>query len=255
MFHTFVTQYFQPFPVCVLLMALGIGSLWHKRRETRRRLVVLSVCFLLMTVLTFPAVGYLLRGSLEWQYAPLEQRPEDVTAIVVLGGGVHPPDGPRLRAELDNDSQNRCLRAVEVYLQGSPCPILVSGGKDPTEPDPACAELMRDFLVQLGVSAGDVIVENQSRTTFENAVESRKVLDAHGWGKIVLVTDVTHLGRALGCFRKQGIDALPCGCQYRSTPSSGSRYSFLPSPSALQECQRVWHEWLGLAWYRLTGKI
>jgi uncharacterized SAM-binding protein YcdF (DUF218 family) len=234
---------------------LGIASLWYKRRETRRRLLGVTVAFLLMTALTLPAVGYLLAGSLEWQYAPLDRRPENADAIVVLGGGIHPPDGPRFHAELDHDTLYRCLRAAEMYRQGRPCPVLVSGGKNPADPGPACAHLMRDFLLQLGVPPTDVLVEDWSRTTFENAVESRKVLEAHGLGKVVLVTDATHLGRAVSCFHKQGVDVVPCGCQYRATPANGSRYNFVPSPVAVRDCQRAFHEWVGLAWYWLKGRV
>jgi uncharacterized SAM-binding protein YcdF (DUF218 family) len=256
MYTFFVWQLLQPFPLLMLLLALGLANLWRKRRETRKRLLLLTVPFLLLTVLSIPAVAHLLRGWVEDQSPPLEQRPDDVEAIVVLSGSAYPADGARGHAELAEDSLYRCLRAVELYRQGKPCPVLVSGGNsDPRAPGEACADVMRDFLLQQGVAPADLIVENQSRSTYENAVESCKLLKERQLHKIVLVTDATHMPRALGCFRKQGVEVVPASCRYRATPKDDSRLGFVPSPSALAGCQQVCHEWLGSAWYRLRGRI
>jgi uncharacterized SAM-binding protein YcdF (DUF218 family) len=254
--YRLVTELLQPFFVLYLLTALLLLSLWRKRRENRRRLPALGICFLLLTLCSIPAVSYFALGSLEWPYPPLKQRPEDVQAIVVLAGHLRPGDEVRLRPELGDDTCDRCLRAAEVYHQGSPCPVLVSGGTVDAEAQRApCAPLMRDFLVQLGVSASDVIVEDRSRTTWENAVESQKLLDPRGIHRVVLITDAAHLFRAVRCFRKQGLDVVPCGCRYRATSWSGRLVNFLPSPGGAGGLQAAWHEWLGTAWYWLQGRI
>src|SRR5262245_6082397 len=188
----------------LLLLAVSLGCLWRQRSGGCRWLGALTGLYITLVVLSTPAVAYRLRGSLEWQYAGLKERPPDAGAIVVLGGGVLPVDGPRTVAELDDDSLRRCLRAAELYHDGAPCPVLVSGGKDDTDPGPACAQVMNDLLVRLGVLASDIIVEDQSRSTYENAVESRRLLDDRQLGKIVLVTSALHLPRAVACFQKLG---------------------------------------------------
>lgn len=246
----------QPFFMLYLLTGLLLLSLWRKRRENRRRLPILGVCFLLLTLSSIPAVSYLALGSLEWPYPPLKERPDDVQAIVVLAGYVRPSDEVRLQSELGDDTRDRCLRAAELYHQGLPCRVLVSGGiVDGETQRPPCAPLMRDFLVQLGVSTKDVIVEDHSRTTWENAVESRKLLDPLGIHRVVLVSDAAHLFRAVRCFRKQGLDVVPCGCRYRATSLSGRLVNFLPSPGGAGGLQEAWHEWLGTVWYWLQGRI
>jgi uncharacterized SAM-binding protein YcdF (DUF218 family) len=255
--YDFVSEYLsQPFALLYVVIALAIINLWRKRKESRKRLLWVTIPFILFTVLSMPAAAHLALGSLEWQYPPLEDRPTDVEAIVILGGGVAPPDGMRLRADLDRSSLLRCLRGADLYHRGKPCLVLVSGGKaDPTEPGPAVSEAMSQFLALHGVPAGDLIVENRSATTYENAVECCKLLKERGLRKIILVTDGTHLMRATGCFRKQGIDVIPCGCAYRATPSSKGRYNFAPSPKAAIEYQQVCHEWVGTAWYWINGRI
>jgi uncharacterized SAM-binding protein YcdF (DUF218 family) len=171
-------------------------------------------------------VSRLALGSLEWQYPPQQERPADVEAIVVLAGGVIPPDGARDRAKLDEES-----------------------------PGPTGAELMRAFLVQLGVRRGDLLVEDASRSTYENAVESTRLLREHHLRRVALVTDAVDLFRAVRCFRKQGVEPLPSASHYRAGRFEWSLVAFLPSPGALRGCRRVWHEWLGAGYYWLRGRI
>jgi uncharacterized SAM-binding protein YcdF (DUF218 family) len=254
--HRLVTGLLQPTFLLYLLTALGVALLWRKRQESRRRLLWLTVAFLALTLLCVPAVGHLALGTLEWPYPPLEQRPQDAEAIVVLAGYVIPPSGSRSQAELGEDTLRRCVKAMELYRQGKACPVLVSGGKvNPDDPGPTCAEAMRDFLVRVGVKADDVILEGRSRDTFENAVESCKLLRERGLRKVVLVTDATHLHRALACFRRQGFEAVPCGCRYRAVALSGSVFDFLPRPAAARGLEDACHERLGTVWYWVQGRL
>jgi uncharacterized SAM-binding protein YcdF (DUF218 family) len=254
--YRFLVELLQPYPLLLLFSGLVLASLWRKCREARGRLGVLTLAFVALTLLSTPAVSCLALGSLEWQYPPAEQRPADAEVIVVLAGGVIPPGGTPGRAELDEDTIRRCRHAARLYRQGKPCPVLVSGGKvDPDTEAPPCAYLMRDFLVQLGVREPDVLVEDGSRTTYENAVETVKVLNARGLRRAVLVTDAVDLFRAVRCFRKQGAEPVASASWYRASRLEGSLFDYLPSPAAVVGCQRAWHEWLGALWYRLRDRI
>jgi uncharacterized SAM-binding protein YcdF (DUF218 family) len=263
MYHLAV-ELLQPFFLLYLVSGLLLLISWRKRGEVptsaqpsplrSRRRVLLALAFLALGLCCTPAAGYLALGTLEWPYPPLEQRPEDAQAIVVLAGYVHRAEGVRRRPELGEDTVYRCLRAAELYHQGPPYLILVSGNSV-KEGGPAIAPLMRDFLVKLGVSASNVIVESQSRTTWENAVESHKLLEQRGIRKVILVTDAPHLFRAVRCFAKQGVEVVPCGCRYRASAFHGDLADFLPSPSGAQGVQTAWHEWLGSVWYWMRGRI
>jgi uncharacterized SAM-binding protein YcdF (DUF218 family) len=254
--YSFINYLLRPYTLALLFLAIGLVLTWRRRREGRRQLLWVVVPFLALVGLSLPAVGHLAVGSLEWRHPPLADRPQDVGAIVVLGSSVLAPDRGRERPELDSSAVHRCLEAARLYRQGKPCPVLVSGGKpDPTVPGPACAELMAELLVRLGVSAGDVLVESASRTTYENAVESRKVLEGRQVSRVVLVTEASHLRRAVLCFRKQGLEVVPAGGYYRKTEFGWSLQAFLPTVSALSDCETAAHEWVGLAWYWLRGRV
>jgi uncharacterized SAM-binding protein YcdF (DUF218 family) len=254
--YEFLVTLIQPFTLLYLLLGAATVNLWRKPREKRGRLLFLTLSFVGLTLVCTPAVAHVALGSLEWQFAPADEMPDGAQAIVVLSAGVRPPSGARIKAELDEDSLQRCLHAADLYRLRPTCTVVVSGGKvDPEVPGPACATMMRDFLVRVGVRDSDIKVEDSSRTTYENAVECAKLLKHAGLEKAVLVTDAVDMFRALRCFRKQGLELTPSPCRYRATEFKATIFAFLPSPGAAKGCQRAWHEWLGTVWYWLKGRI
>jgi uncharacterized SAM-binding protein YcdF (DUF218 family) len=253
--YQFVVELLEPHIILSLLVCLALFQLWRKRREPTRRLWPLILPLAALAVVSMPVVAHLAVLSLESQYPSAEQREAEAEAIVVFSAGLYPPNGPRQQAEMDEDALYRCLHAARLYAKG-PRPLLVSGGKvDADTPGPSCAAVMGDFLRQLGVKEADLVLEQNSRTTYENAVESAKLLKERGLHRVLLVVDAVDMPRAALCLRKQGIEVLPAPCHYRATSMEWSLFSFLPSPGAARGFQRVWHEWLGLAWYWLRGRL
>jgi len=251
-----ISDFLQPFILFHLAAIVGLANLWHRRRESRRRLLLITIPYAALTFWCLPWVSYLALGTLEWWYPPLRPRPTDVGAIVVLAGNMLPADAGRRRAELGLTTVSRCRHAIDLYRQGPPLPVLVSGGRLTSNPsDPPSSRLMRDFLVEQGVRPVDIVEEDRSRTTHENAIECGKRLRLREIRKVVLVTDATHMLRAEGTFRRQGIEAIPSACNYRTLGFDRSLLDFLPSPKAALTCQAVWHEWLGIAWYRVRGAL
>jgi uncharacterized SAM-binding protein YcdF (DUF218 family) len=245
----------QPTVFLSLLTLLAAANLWRKRKENRGRLLWLTVPLVLLVLWCMPATSYLALGLLEWSNPPLQRRPADTEAIVVLSGYLRVATSGGTQVELGEDTLCRCVRAAEVYRDGKRCPVVVSGGKfDAAAPGPALAVAMGDFLRRQGVAEDDLIVEDRSLTTYQNAVESCRLLDERGIHKIVLVTDAAHLDRAVACFRKQGAEVIPCGCRYRALGIDWSLRAFLPDPTAARGTQDALHEWLGSAWYRVQGK-
>ena len=176
-----LTGLLQPY----LLLFVLFGG-WHLNRCAGRAnrsvgLLVITLPFVALTLLSMPAIAYVSLGTLEWRYPPTEQRPDDASAIVVLGGGIELADATRRRAEMNSYTLTRCLHAARVYRRGKPSrsSSLVAGST--TRPStPAVASSPRDFLLAQGIDDADLIVEDRSRTTHENAVECRKLLDQRG---------------------------------------------------------------------------
>ena len=134
--------------------------------------------------------------------------------------------------------------------------MVASGGNpDPTQLGPTCGEAMSEFLADAGVAPADLLSEERSRTTYENAAETHRLLDRRGVKRIALVTSATHLRRSERCFRAQGFEVAPRGANYMATDLRWSIRTFLPSSSAAHTVSAATHEWIGLAWYWMHGRI
>jgi uncharacterized SAM-binding protein YcdF (DUF218 family) len=246
----------QPTFLLFLLVGLALANLWRKRKESRGRLLWVTVPYLLLLVLSIPAVGYMAQAALERPYPPSTDMPEDTQAIVVLSGYMLYPDHIRTKAELGPDTLYRCLHGVKLHQKAPHCPILVTGGHpDGTPPGPPLAEVMRDFLKEQGVPEDKIWLETESTTTYENAALSSALLQKQNVRRIVLVTDAEHMYRASLCFQKQGMEVTPSACNHVATKFRGQLEDFLPSPRGAGKFERAFHEIVGLAYYKLQGRI
>jgi uncharacterized SAM-binding protein YcdF (DUF218 family) len=245
----------QPFVLFTVLMSIGLVLIWRRCPECRRILALVVAVFVLFTATCTPAFSHLFVGSLERRYPSVKPAQKQEQAIVVLSCWVHPAKGLRREPELGPDTLYRCLRASELYLRGEPRPIIVSGGQVKADEDLTFAEAMKTFLVGQGVAPQDVLVEDRSTTTYENAVETAKILKRLKIDTVVLVVDAVDMLRAERCFQAQGIAVLPSPTNYRTSEFEWSPGSFLPEPDSTAHTQRAAHERLGLIWYWLNDRV
>jgi len=247
----------QPFPLCVVGLGLSLAVASWRSPDLRRRLRWAWLFYALLLVDCLPITAYFIAGALEWQYPRRMSRPEETKVIVVLGGGVYGAIGPDDVDRLSDSSIYRAQRAAELYRTGPSCTVIVSGGHaDPTLNIASPATLMAEFLTRSGVDPADLIIEAESRNTAENAEFTAKVLRQHGWKDgVVLVTSAVHIPRSMLLFRRQGYDAIPVACSYRTQECEQGVFAFWPQSSAASANQEVVHEVLGMAWLWLRGKI
>lgn len=206
-----------------------------------------------------------LRRSLEWQYLPPDPIPHS-EVIVVLGGGTESMQYPRQMVEI-NGAGDRVLYASRLYHQGVAPRLLLSGSYiawlSNTSSSPA--EEMGVILEMLGVPEEALWLEAESRNTYENAVNSAKILNRQGISRIVLVTSAAHMPRAVGLFEKQGVEVIPAPTDYTVTQDSWEQLwepairsqilNFLPDAADLAGSTAVLKEYLGILVYKLRGWI
>ena len=62
--------------------------------------------------------------------------------------------------------------------------------------------------------------------------------------------------RSMMSFRGQGVEVTPSGCNYRVSATTGEgMYRLLPSAGAASLVRLVAHEWIGIVWYWLNGRL
>ena len=251
-----------PLTWVVLVMMMTCLWLWLPLTPTRLRRArigaAIGLC-LLITIST-PLVARPLLGGLEawYPHSPLLKN-EPYDAIVVLGAGVLEPGTLRPVTDLSPSSKNRATCGVDLYQQGYAPKLVFSGGNGHAFKDaPKDAEEMKRWAERLGVSKDAIVGEDQSRTTYENATETKRLLGA---ASIVLVTSASHLPRATALFTKQGFKVTPVPCDFLIKNLPGDTFQeldpfdVLPNDRAMDQTTGAVTEWAGMAIYWLTGKL
>jgi uncharacterized SAM-binding protein YcdF (DUF218 family) len=190
MYYQFLKYFTDAYVVCSCLLGTALAVMWIRKQNRRRpgfRWV--SAAYLFSVVVAVPATSYWPLRWIEGRFPPLSDNVDGAQAIVVLGGGVFPPDSIRRRPELSPGSSRRCLYAWELYRRFGPLPVFVSGASvNPGRQGPGEAEAMKQFLLELGIRPEDLYLESSSSTTHENAIFTSRVLQQGGIEKIILVT-------------------------------------------------------------------
>lgn len=179
------------------------------------------------------------------------QAGEAPEVLLVLSAGWHgrpDPQGSLSRAGLE-----RTVEAVAAARRWPLAAVVVTGGPSPGE-SAGSGERMAGDALRLGLDPARLSVEPLAQTTQGNAVYGAAFVKARGWTRVAVVTSGTHMRRALGSLRKEGIDAMPLCAGRRVTEG---RIGFEPTPNAgaLAATTEALHERIGLAYYRLRGWI
>ena len=112
-----------------------------------------------------------------------------VDAIIVLASGVDPD------RVLSYSPRRRVKAGVAAWQAGKTSTLIMSGGTV-TGTDLTGAAMMRDYAVDLGMPAGSILLEDRSRTTFENLRFSFAIAAEAGHARLAVLTDQHHLTRA-----------------------------------------------------------
>ena len=230
-------------PPTVLILASMLAvwwSVWNPHLGIATAIVTSGLLYLAAT----PAVATRMLQAVEVRSAP---KPDfsAAQAIVVLGGGVRAGDGGQVPDTLGTGSLERVVFAARAYRQLH-LKVAVAGAGRPDHT--AEAALMKSVL-EGDFNVPVTWVEDQSRSTWENAVDTAKLLKPAGITTVVLVTHAWHMKRALWSFERAGLHALPWPAPI--TYDEPRRLDdYLPSIGALEDSYRALHEAIGLAYYR-----
>jgi uncharacterized SAM-binding protein YcdF (DUF218 family) len=254
--YRIIVMLMEPYTFLVMSLVFLTGLAWWRQKPRTWLLRIATMVLGLLYLCSMSVNGYLLMRTLEASYPPKDDAPAQDDIVVVLSSGVINERDDGSRWHLDATGTARCLYALKLYHKAGHCRLLLSGGKvDDSDPAPLLADAMRDFLVDLGVKSEDVLLENNSKSTFENAAFTVKLLNKSSASKIWLVTAASHMDRSVRCFEKQGVSVIASPCDHETLVCDLGVCHFLPSSIGLSQFTRAAHEWQGRMWYRLRGRI
>ena len=242
------------YPLSAILWLLLVAIVFFFLRH--RNLLGASL-FLMVTIIVIAgsplSTGFYRRH--EQQYLPVQvARLPRVDAIVLLGGDVGLPLIPRLDSEFHG---SRALHTLRLYRAGKARMIVVSGGNVfPQNELQAESFYTASLLEEWGVPPDAILIEGNSRNTYENAKETKKLMNSRQFDKILLVTSAFHMPRALATFKMAGIDAIPSPSSYSIVNYSRPQIlDWIPSLENFGKMQAVIREKLGILVYRYRGWI
>lgn len=252
-----------PLTWAVTLAGTAMLLAWLPHSPSRQRwirLTATAACLVLLFATT-PIVAKPLTGLLEnWPVNHPSPSAPPAHAIVVLGGGIYDTGTLRPSIELSPESRLRTICGAELFHQGLAPALLITGGdlsifgSGPTEP-----ATMKEWAIRLGVPADAILTDERARTTYENALGTKRLLGDQA--AILLVSSAGHLWRATALFEKQGLHVTPYACgfhaKHRATDiwSDLTLFDLLPASWALQRTTEVAEEVAGMIVYRLAGKL
>ena len=229
------------------LFTMFICALIFKKK--RRKILLYSICMFYFITNSFIA------DSLSRIWEIKRYSPTQIYDIGIVLGGVADYD-KLTRAHNFNKHADRLLDAQQLYHQGKIKKILISGGNGMLFNDGYIeANAMRDYLLLNNIPNKDILIENTSRNTNENAINSSKILKSKfPEGKFLLITSATHMRRAQFCFEEAGVKtkSFPTDCT-TSYNNLNVEYLLLPRVQALEKWEELIHEWIGYIVYKIKA--
>lgn len=252
-----IVRLMQPYGLSLSALALCLFWTYWRRRDWRRALRGPMIFLVIVLLDSLPITVWLTNGILEQRFPRIEARPPDLQAIVVLGGGAIPPRQPGEKTRPGLSSLLRALRAAELYHEGPPCQVIVSGGwPDPKRGATSAGATMVEVLTRNGVAPSDILLEEESRNTDQNATLSAKILRERGMTKrVALVTSAAHLWRSERLFHREQIEVIPVGCDYHTDKLGSDLWLLWPAGDAVSMNQDAFHEYVGIVVYWFRGRL
>ncbi len=249
--------FLQPSNAIVLAMLFSVLAARRRWRGGRSLLLMTTATLAIITILP---VGQWLLLPLETRLSSPKVLPKAIDGAIVLGGGFDGrvaklPD----RVELSG-AGDRVTALIALGKRYPDAKLVYSGGSGALLGNRVPgASLAKAFYQQQGFDPKNVLFENTSKNTWENALNSRDLVRPSPDETWLLVTSASHMPRAIGVFRQLDWDVVPFPVDYRvpkveeEGPLSDIDFR-LNAAARLVELDLAAKEWIGLFAYWLMGR-
>lgn len=245
--------FFQPSSVLVFLGLLGAVLLFTRFWRAGRLAVVLSVAGLLIAGLS--PLGQAMILPLEERFPPQPADAPPPDGIIVLGGAFDTVVSPARGVMATNEAAERLTELVSLARRWPDAKLIFSGGSERLITRGAReADLAGRILADAGLDETRLVLENESRNTFQNAVMSKSIARPRASERWLVVTSAYHMPRAIGCFRQAGFPVEAWPVDYRTRGYQDLLRPFDKVSEGLRRVDLAAREWVGLAVYYMTGR-
>jgi len=239
-----------------LLVELGILSLLLMATRfvaLGRKLAVATL--ILLALSAFSPLGNLLLYPLESRFPAWDPSRGAPDGIIVLGGSVDTDLSAAHRTPVVAYAADRMLAPADLARRYPKARIVFTGGTSNLIATEAReADYSAPILETLGIPKERIILERDSRNTWENAIFTKQMVAPKPGERWLLVTSAFHMPRSMGIFRKAGFDVEAYPVDWRMG-GSDELFAFTRNGrEGLEKTDVAMREWIGLVAYRVMGR-
>jgi uncharacterized SAM-binding protein YcdF (DUF218 family) len=245
---------FAPSQVILACLALAAILLLLGKLRTGRWLAVLGGT-LLVIFGVLPTSHYLVH-ALEVRF-PKPELPQRIDGILLLAGSERVAASAVYGEPHLQYNAGRYIATLRLAERHPEAKVVYTGG---SKPDPSLGVVdgamgvARSILLGSGLDARRVAFEGGSGDTCGSPLNAKRLLDPQPDQNWVVVTSAIHMPRTIGCFEAAGWKVIPFPSDYLVI-LGGFNLGSVQIASNLELLDLAMHEWLGLVYYRLTGRI
>jgi uncharacterized SAM-binding protein YcdF (DUF218 family) len=209
------------FPLNWIIVFLLL-AIFTRRPKRKKGCYITAIA--LFIIFSSPALLYLFAKNWDLYPEPLEKG-KVYSAVIVLGGF----SGEDKNGDgVFNSYSDRFIEALQLRGQNKASHILISSGNGNLQTSSFKEAIWAEgVLKEVGVPDSAILIEHESRNTFENAAFSKKLLQQkHLSPPYLLITSAWHMRRAQYIFKKQGLQVI---AQPSGAITGNQKFSFLDS--------------------------
>jgi uncharacterized SAM-binding protein YcdF (DUF218 family) len=223
--------FIQPFTWFVFLLLWAVFTKDQKKKQR----VLMAACIVLYFFSNWVILN--LYGRL-WDYPPNTSSHKKYSAVILLGGFVSEGNDGK---GMFNNAADRYTQATRLLANHTTGHLLFTGGNSSLTPGKFReGGFVRSELLRAGFADSTLLIDSAARNTFENAANSKALLQMAGLKPpYILVTSAFHMRRAVLIYKQEGLEVVPYPSHYIVSP--GFEWSdLLPSVSAFD----TWNTYL-----------
>jgi len=227
------------------VIALVLSGIFVKNRRLKKRLLIAAgIVFYLFSI---PALLTLFEKAWDYEHPwdlHVASKGKKYSCAIVLGGfsGSGGEEGGHF-----NEASDRFIQSVKLFNRGQVAHILISGGNGMMRPGAFReADYVKTQLKAFNVPDSAVLIERNSKNTFENARFTKEVLEkAHLQPPYLLVTSAFHMRRSIMLFKHAGLQVDPYSCNFLWSDTQLAIGAFTPDSDVLHKWELYIKEVVG----------
>ena len=183
--------------------------------------------------------------------------PDTIDGIILLAGSERPAVSQRFGEPQTGAHGSRYVTALRLAERYPEARLVFSGGarqepgKGPLETQAAVAAAI---LGHVGLDPARIVFDEQSRDTCDHPLKVQALVQPQVGETWVVVTSAMHMPRTIACFRAAGWgDVIPYPTDFKVVLGDWDAGT-LQVADNLALLDTALHEWIGLAFYRLSGR-